>query len=198
MYIFRRFLPIIIFIGINILIFGGIILLESSKSVSRVVTDENGNEYTLGVEESDQSSRQINIGDKAPDFTLTTYDGKVVQLKNLYEEKPVILQFWATWCGICEEEFPENNTFAKKNKDKFHFVAVNWAESSTQVETYIKRVGLDPTAIIFLMNENSDVIHAYGVRETPTHAVVDTKGNIQFYNIGYTTTKQFSSVIDSI
>ena len=191
-------MPIIIFIGINILIFGGIILLESSKGGPKVVTDEKGNEYTLGVEESDQSSRQINIGDKAPDFTLTTYDGKVVQLKNLYAEKPVISQFWATWCSICEEEFPENNTFAKKNKDRFYFVAVNWAESTSQVEAYIKRMGLDPTAIIFLMNENSDVIHAYGVRGTPTHAVVDTKGNIKFYNIGYTTTKQFSSIIDSL
>lgn len=191
-------MPIIIFIGINILIFDGIILLESSKSVSRLVTDENGNEYTLGVEESDQSSRQINIGDKAPDFTLTTYDGKVIQLKNLYAERPVILQFWATWCGICEEEFPENNTFAKKNKDKFHFVTVNWAKSTGQVEAYIKEVGLDPTAVTFLMNESSDVIHAYGVRGTPTHAVVDTKGNISFYNVGYTTTDQFSSVIDPI
>lgn len=180
------------------LIFGGIILLESSKSGPKVATDENGNEYTLGVDESDQSNRQINSGDKAPDFTLTTYDGKVVQLEKLYEEKPVILQFWATWCNICEEEFPENNTFAKKNKDKFHFVAVNWAESASQVKAYIKRMGLDPTAITFLMNESSDVIRAYGVRGTPTHVVVDTKGNIVFYNIGYTTADQFSSVIDSI
>ncbi len=195
---FKRFLPIIIFIGINILIFGGIILLQSSSSGPRTATDESGNEYTLGVAETNQSNAQLNTGDKAPDFTLTTYDGKIVQLKNLYAQKPVILQFWATWCHICEQEFPENNTFAKKNKDKFHFVAVNWAESTSQVEAYIKKMNLDPSAITFLMNESSDVIHAYGVRGTPTHAVVDTKGNISFYNVGYTTTDQFSSVIDSI
>ena len=168
------------------------------KNEPKVVTDESGNEYTLGVSESDAPTKQISTGDKAPDFTLQTYNGKVVKLASLYKEKPVILQFWATWCHICEREFPENNEFSKKNKDKFHFVAVNWAESTGQVESYIKRNGLDPTAITFLMNESSDVIHAYGVRGTPTHVVVDTKGNIVFYNIGYTTTDQFSSIIESL
>lgn len=194
----KRFLPIIAFIGVNLLIVGVIVVLQSSKNEPKVVTDESGNEYTLGVSESDTPIRQISPGDKAPDFTLQTYDGKVVELASLYKEQPVILQFWATWCHICEREFPENSEFSKKNKDKFHFVAVNWAESTGQVESYIKRKGLDPTAITFLMNESSDVIHAYGVRGTPTHVIVDTKGTIVFYNIGYTTTDQFSSVIDSL
>lgn len=195
---FKGFLPVTIFIVVNLIIVGVVVLIETSKNGPKVATDEQGNEYTLGVSESDAPTRQISTGDKAPDFILQTYDGKVVELASLYKEKPVILQFWATWCHICEREFPENNEFSKKNKDKFHFVAVNWGQSKGEVESYIRRKNLDPTAIKFLMNESSDVVRAYGVRGTPTHAIIDKNGKVAFYNIGYTTTDQFSSVIESL
>ena len=194
---FRSFTPIIALVLISLGILGVILLLEDSKNKPRVVTDESGNEFTLGVEGS-VSSTTLRVGDSAPSFVLSSFDGNVVRLEELYKEKPVIIQFWATWCEICEQEFPENNKYAQENKDKFHFVAVNWGESTRQVESYIKRKDLDPSAIQFLMNESSDVVRAYGVRGTPTHAVIDTNGKIVFYNVGYTTVGEFTSVIDSI
>lgn len=193
-----KFLPAVGLGIVSIVIVGVILLIEGESSQPEIVTDENGNEFTLGVDSSGETTSSVNVGDKAPDFTLTTYDGEIVKLSNLYKDKPVIMQFWATWCHICEREFPENNTYAQENKDKFHFLAVNWAESKSQVESYINRKNLDPTAITFLMNESSDVVRTYGVRGTPTHAIVDTKGQISFYNVGYTTTTQFSSAIDSL
>lgn len=194
----KKFLPLLIFIGINVAIISVVLILESESSSPKVVKDEDGNEYTLGVTEADSSAASLNIGEPAPLFTLTTFDGEIVKLSDLYEEKPVIIQFWATWCDICEREFPENNDYARNNKDKFHFVAVNWAESAGQVEAYIKRKDLDPTAIKFLMNESSDVIRAYRVRGTPTHVVVDKNGKIAFYNVGFTTSVQFESILDSL
>ena len=193
-----KFLPVIGLGIISVVIIGAILLIEGENSKPKVVTDENGNEFTLGVANSGENTFLVSVGDKAPDFTLTTYDGEIVKLCDLYEEKPVIMQFWATWCEICEREFPENNIFAKENKDKFHFLAVNWAESTSQVESYISRNNLDPSAITFLMNESSDVVRTYGVRGTPTHVIVDTKGRISFYNVGYTSVDQFSLVIDSL
>ena len=193
-----KFLPVVGLGVISIVIVGVILLIEGENSQPKVVTDADGNEFTLGIENSEETTFSVNIGDKAPDFTLTTFDGEIVRLSDLYKEKPVIIQFWATWCEICEREFPENNTYAQENKDKFHFLAVNWAESKSQVESYINRKNLDPTAITFLMNESSDVVRTYGVRGTPTHAIVDTKGQITFYNIGYTDVGQFSSAIDSL
>ncbi len=194
----KRYLPAIILVAVSTLIVGTIFILDTSKNSPKVVVDESGNEYTLGISGSGQPTRSINVGDKAPDFTLTTFDRIIVKLSDLYKEKPVIVQFWATWCHICEREFPENNTFAQNNRDKFYFVAVNWGESSGQVEAYIRRKNLDPTAIKFLMNETSDVVRAYGIRGTPTHTVIDRDGKIAFYNIGYTSVEQFGSIIDSL
>lgn len=48
------------------------------------------------------------------------------------------------------------------------------------------------------MNETSDVVRAYAVRGTPTHAVVDKQGKIVFYNVGYTTISEFETVINAI
>ena len=193
----RKFFPLIAIILVSLTIVGVILLLEGSKNKPKVVTDASGNEFTLGVEES-QSSSTLGVGDEAPSFILSSYDGNVVSLKELYKEKPVIIQFWATWCHICEQEFPENNKYAQENRDKFHFVAVNWGQTVLEVESYIGRKNLDPTAIKFLMNESSNVVRAYLVRGTPTHLVIDKKGKIVFYNVGYTTTSEFEKVINSI
>jgi len=175
----KKAIPVAIFIAINLVIVGAILLIEGDSSEPKTATDENGNEYTLGVSDADTTT-VLGVGDKAPDFTLATYDGKITKLSDLYKEKPVIIQFWATWCDICEREFPENNVYAQNNKDRFHFVAVNWAETTRQVQSYINRKNLDPEAITFLMNENSDVIRAYGVRGTPTHVVIGKKWRDRF------------------
>lgn len=194
----RNFLPAIILVIISAVIIGAVVLIESEKNKPRVAIDENGNEFTLGITDPNDSRVALGTGATAPDFTLTTYDGEVVKLSDLYKEKPVILQFWATWCDICDREFPENNTYAQQNRDKFYFVAVNWGESTGQVENYIRRKNLDPSAIKFLMNENSDVVRAFGVRGTPTHLIVDKSGKISFYNVGYTDIGQFESAINSL
>lgn len=122
----KRLFPVIVIVSLSIL--GANLLLEGSKGKPKVVTDEASNEFTLGVEGT-QSSSVLGIGDEAPNFVLNSYDGNIVNLKELYTEKPVIIQFWATWCHICEQEFPENNKYTQENKDKFHFVAVNWGQT---------------------------------------------------------------------
>ena len=52
-------------------------------------------------------------GKKAPDFTLTTIDGKMVSLSD-YKGRPVLANFWATWCGACKLEMPWFEEFRRK------------------------------------------------------------------------------------
>lgn len=67
----------------------------------------------------------VQEGKPAPDFTLTTLDGKTVKLSD-YKGKKVILNFWATWCPPCKAEMPHMQNFYEENKDNgIEILAVN-------------------------------------------------------------------------
>jgi cytochrome c biogenesis protein CcmG, thiol:disulfide interchange protein DsbE len=56
------------------------------------------------------------VGRTAPALTLTTIDGETVQLDQL-RGRPVVLDFWATWCAACRQELPALNRVARENPD---------------------------------------------------------------------------------
>src|SRR5260221_494161 len=65
----------------------------------------------------------------APDFTLTTFDGKTVRLSDL-KGKVVVLNFWATWCGPCRAEAPQLQALWQKYKDRgVLFLGVDQADT---------------------------------------------------------------------
>ncbi|MFQ5999048.1 MAG: TlpA family protein disulfide reductase, partial [Candidatus Bathyarchaeia archaeon] len=69
------------------------------------------------------------IGEKLPDFTLKTLDGgKSVSLSD-FTGKPVVVNFWASWCPFCVEELPDFETIGQELGDEVVFISINRAES---------------------------------------------------------------------
>ncbi len=66
-----------------------------------------------GGASSDDVEAPKMLGKQAPNFTLTTLDGKKVSLSD-YKGRPVLVNFWATWCGPCKLEMPEFEEFRKQ------------------------------------------------------------------------------------
>jgi cytochrome c biogenesis protein CcmG/thiol:disulfide interchange protein DsbE len=64
------------------------------------------------------------VGEPAPDFSLTTLDGDQVRLSD-YKGTPVVLNFWASWCNPCREEFPLLRKAYANADGKWHLVGVN-------------------------------------------------------------------------
>ena len=73
---------------------------------------QNTTEANSNSNENSQTDEKI----KAPDFTVLDYDGNEVKLSD-YKGKPVVLNFWATWCFYCKEEMPDFNTAYEKYPD---------------------------------------------------------------------------------
>lgn len=99
----------------------------------------------------------VKVGDTAPDFEMTLVDGSKVKLSDL-KGKVVMLQFTASWCGVCRKEMPfiEKDIW-QKHKDNASFVlyGVDRDEPLERVKAFAKQtgvtypLGLDPGADIF-------------------------------------------------
>ena len=133
----------------------------------------------------------IEIGKSAPDFELTKLDGTNVKLSDL-KGKKVILNFWATWCGPCQQEMPDMEAFYKEHKENVEILAVNYTPSEKvgeeKVSNFIKEKGI---TFPVLLDKNIDVTTAYKVITIPTSYFIDTKGVIQDKFIGPMTQKRW-------
>ena len=90
------------------------------------------------------------IGNLAPDFTLVTVDGKEIKLSD-YRGKPVILNFWATWCGPCQYEIPHLKAVHQEwEKTGVTIIAISTQDTPDSAKSYVKTrelkfiVPLDP------------------------------------------------------
>ena len=101
----------------------------------------------------------VKVGDLAPDFEMTLSNGEVVALSSL-RGKVVMLQFTASWCGVCRKEMPyiEKEIWAKhKNNPSFALYGVDREEPVEKIAELIEKtgvtypIGLDPNSEIFTL-----------------------------------------------
>jgi thiol-disulfide isomerase/thioredoxin len=128
-----------------------------------------------------EGTSSLSIGSKAPDFELYDLDGKIHKLSD-YEGTPVLLNFWATWCGPCRSEMPYlEQVYAEWKEKGLTFFAVNVAESSTDVISFLDFYGLNMPV---LLDSARTVSHKYGISGIPTTYFIDEDGIIQNRVVG--------------
>lgn len=143
--------------------------------------DEDDDEDESGDEES-SNDVGIDIGDKAPDFSLKTLDGKKETLSD-YEGENVIVNFWATWCPPCREEIPDLQKLYN-NRD-VDVLAIDLEETEDNLDD-VKEFVYDEFEMEFpvLRDKTSDVANVYQVMAYPTSYMIDSEGYIRFKAMG--------------
>jgi len=126
-------------------------------------------------------SEGIDIGSQAIDFQLQTLDGQTVKLSDL-RGKPVLLNFWATWCPPCRFEMP----FLQQINDSYSakglvLLAIDIGESPGTVQKFMTEFNLSLTVP---MDTDSKVAKSYGITAIPTTFLIDKNGVIQFKLLG--------------
>ncbi len=116
----------------------------------------------------------LEVGSEAPRFDLTRMsDGRPVTLADL-AGKPVILNFWATWCGACVSELPDLQRLQGEAGDGFHLMTVT-DEPPSVVRPFLTRRSLD---LPVLHDVGGRVARRYGVSRLPTTVIIDARGRV--------------------
>lgn len=133
-------------------------------------------------------------GSAAPEFSLQTLDGKDV-LSSQFRGKPVLINFWATWCGPCEEEMPLIQKAADQYGQNLIVLGINDDETADQVRTFVQQHRL---SFHILMDPGSKVTDLYQVRGFPTTYFVNAQGKIQAIQIGEMSAEQLATYLGQI
>ena len=121
------------------------------------------------------------IGRPAPAFTLkATGDGTPVSLAGL-RGRPVVINFWATWCVPCYEEHGVLLAAAKEAGDSAHFLGVIYEDEEARVGEFLARQG---KAYPSLMDEDGKTAMSYGVYGVPETFFVNAAGQIAAKHTG--------------
>lgn len=112
----------------------------------------------------------------APDFTVYDLDGNSHTLSE-FKGKPVILNFWASWCGPCVSEMPEFQEFYNEYGEEIHFVLVNLTDGRQEtVETASGFIAGQGYSFPVYFDTDIDAAMKYGVSAVPVSYFLDEEG----------------------
>ena len=125
----------------------------------------------------------IPVGETPPAVTLENLNGDSVALSQWIGKKPVIVEFWATWCPICAELLPRMEAAQQKYGDRAEFVVVAVAvnQSKNSVRRHLEK---HPMPFTFLWDGNGAAVRAFQAPSTSYIAVLDAKGKVVYTGVG--------------
>lgn len=129
------------------------------------------NVQNTGTQTGNSASTQT----PAPDFSLEKLGGGTITLAEYKGVKPVILDFWTTWCPNCRRDMPRQNEWYLKYKDKVEVIGIDMQEDPSVVAAFTKKLGVEyPIAF----DPNASATRAYNASYTNYHILIDKNGNI--------------------
>ncbi|WP_176560188.1 TlpA family protein disulfide reductase [Brevibacillus dissolubilis] len=145
--------------------------------------------------ESDQAFPTLpEVNYQAPVFELNDLMGKPFALT---KGKPVLLNFWATWCPPCKAETPDLVAVSEAYGDQVTFIGVNVTTQDTMED--VRRFAADyQVSYPIVLDETGEVTKQYRVSAMPTSFVLDAQGVIVYKKVGPMTAAEMKRIIDPL
>lgn len=125
----------------------------------------------------------IKVGDPAIDFSLQARGSTAPVVLSGLKGQVVLINFWASWCGPCRQEFPLlDNLYKKYRKLGFTIIGLNVEPDANDAEGFLKQ---NPVSFPILYDPKDEVSRRYGVGGMPSVALVDRKGIVRWLHKSY-------------
>lgn len=174
--------------------FGIIIIFVLAMVLSVYLYNNLAGRYT--------DDREIKQGETAlntaADFTVLDENGGEVRLSDFFG-KPIIINFWATWCGPCTSELPVFEKAYTAFGDRVHFLMVNLTDGTRDtvdgVKAFVARNGF---TFPVLYDTNYSGAYAYNVVSIPKTVAIDSQGRVIKTYTGAISESRLEAIIDDL
>ena len=142
-----------------------------------VATDQLEVQTSPATQQTDETEAQTEPEKmKAPDFTVYDADGNEVHLTD-FVGKPIVLNFWASWCGPCKMEMPDFNEKYLELGEEVQFLMINMTDGSRETvaiaSEFIKESGY---SFPVFYDTKMDAANTYGAYSLPMTFFIDAEG----------------------
>ena len=148
-------------------------LTKTSQAAENETDSEETEDSQTSSEETDSGE---NAAETAPDFTMTNASGEEVKLSDFFG-KPVVLNFWASWCGPCKSEMPHFEDAYQKYGEDINFVIVNLTDGAREtVETASDFIEEQGYTFPLYFDTNTEGAVTYGTYSIPVTYFIGADG----------------------
>ena len=148
-------------------------LTETSQAAENETDSEETEDSQTSSEETDSGE---NAAETAPDFTMTNASDEEVKLSDFFD-KPVVLNFWASWCGPCKSEMPHFEDAYQKYGEDINFVIVNLTDGTREtVENASDFIEEQGYTFPLYFDTNTEGAMTYGTYSIPVTYFIGADG----------------------